>query len=122
MNRFFINRYRSPWSQILVCSPRCTEYIWVSNATDALAYREVRDRSTPYPRSLENTAEYLEIPREALEIVGPFLRADSGSSRDFLNIPEIAAVAYVPARGQDAGPIQIPKTNHKIGVPKNKLP
>lgn len=123
MNRFFINRYHSSYSQILVCSPRCTRYNWVSSGRAALSHRDLADESSGiYPSTLSLINQYLEIPRDSVELIGSLVRGDHMQGYDYMSLPEIAAVVYNPPRGQDAGPLQIPKTNHKIGVPKNKLP
>jgi len=123
MNRFFINRFHSPYSQILVCSSRCTRYYWVSSGRAALSHRDLADEvHGTYPTTLAAINQSLEIPRESLQAIGSIVREDHLSGHDYMSIPEIAAVVYNPPRGQDAGPIQIPKTNHKVGVPKNKLP
>lgn len=123
MNRFFINRYHSPYSQILVCSPRCTRYKWVSSGRAALSHRDLdEDIHSSYPRTLASINQYLEIPSESVEAISSIVRGDHATGHDYMSLPEIAAVVYNPPRGQDAGPIQIPKTIHKIGVPKNKLP
>lgn len=123
MNRFFINRFHSPYSQILVCSSRCTRYYWVSSGRAALSHRDLADEvHGTYPSTLASINQYLEVPREALEAISSIVRGDHATGHDYMSIPEIAAVVYNPPRGQDAGPFQIPKTNHKVGVPKNKLP
>ncbi len=121
MKRYFIHRYRSG-DKFLVCSPLLTEWVWRSSARDALDQRAIREaRNGVAPTSLSLISSYVEIQEHGLAEVDRLLTTLTYGS-DVLDVPGIASVAYNPPRGPNCEPPPIPKTNHKIGVPKNKLP